>query len=68
MAPAALMSVEFPTSRYAAPYYFVFDVESVGLFGEAFAVGWVVVNARGEELADGYSGVSVHVVRGRPGD
>ena len=25
-----------------APFYMVFDVESIGLYGEAFAVGWVV--------------------------
>ena len=33
--------------------YFVFDVESVGLHGEGFAVGWVVVNEDGEELTCG---------------
>lgn len=33
--------------------YFVFDVESVGLHGEAFAVGWVVVSASGKELSCG---------------
>ena len=27
--------------------YMVFDVESVGLHGEGFAVGWVVVNGYG---------------------
>lgn len=27
------------------PYYFVFDVESVGLYGPAFAVGFVVIDA-----------------------
>lgn len=30
--------------------YMVFDVESVGLHGEGFAVGYVVVNEKGEEL------------------
>lgn len=29
--------------------FFVFDVESVGLYGDAFAVGWVVVDATGQE-------------------
>lgn len=32
------------------PLYMVFDVESVGLYGVAYAVGWVVVNAQGQEL------------------
>jgi len=35
------------------PYYMVFDVESVGLHGEGFAVGWVVVNRDGETIAEG---------------
>lgn len=30
--------------------WMVFDVESVGLHGEGFAVGWVVVDARGTEV------------------
>jgi len=29
-------------------YYFVFDVESIGLFGEAFSVGFVVFNRQGK--------------------
>ena len=40
-----------------APYYFSFDVESDGLFGRPFAVGWVVVNENGAELSTGYLGV-----------
>lgn len=31
------------------PYFFVFDVESVGLHGEAFAVGYTVVDREGKE-------------------
>src|SRR5689334_16184050 len=31
--------------------YMVFDVESVGLHGEGFAVGWVVIDEHGRELA-----------------
>lgn len=31
-------------------YYMVFDVESVGLHGEGFAVGWVVIDTRGKEI------------------
>lgn len=30
--------------------FYVFDVESVGLFGEGFAVGYTVVNESGKEL------------------
>lgn len=33
--------------------YFVFDVESIGLHGEAFAVGWVVVDGDGKESSSG---------------
>lgn len=33
--------------------YMVFDVESVGLHGEGFAVGWVVVNEKGLERSHG---------------
>lgn len=33
--------------------YLVFDVESDGLHGEGFAVGWCVVGHDGETLADG---------------
>lgn len=36
--------------------YMVFDVESIGLHGEAFAVGWVVVDAKGVELSGGIFG------------
>ena len=30
-----------------SPLYMVFDVESIGLHGEGFAVAWVVVNSAG---------------------
>ena len=33
--------------------FMVFDVESIGLHGEGFAVAWVVVNRAGERLAEG---------------
>src|SRR3990172_8163943 len=33
--------------------HFVFDVESIGLHGEGFAVGWVVINDIGAELSSG---------------
>lgn len=34
-------------------FYFVFDVESIGLHGEPFAVGWTVVNTYGDEKDSG---------------
>lgn len=34
-------------------FFFVFDVESIGLHGEPYAVGWVVTNRDGEELSSG---------------
>lgn len=33
--------------------FMVFDVESIGLHGEGFAVAWVVVNREGERLDEG---------------
>ena len=33
--------------------FMVFDVESIGLHGEGFAVAWVVVNREGERLGEG---------------
>ena len=33
--------------------FMVFDVESIGLHGEGFAVAWVVVNRQGEQLEEG---------------
>jgi len=33
--------------------FMVFDVESIGLHGEGFAVAWVVVNRAGERLGEG---------------
>lgn len=36
--------------------FMVFDVESVGLHGEGFAVAWVVVSSDGEQLDEGVIG------------
>lgn len=36
-----------------ADVFMVFDVESVGLHGDAFAVGWTVVNRDGDRLGEG---------------
>lgn len=33
-------------------YFFVFDVESIGLHGEGFAVAWVVIDAKTSERVD----------------
>lgn len=38
--------------------WMVFDVESVGLHGEGFAVGWVLIDERGIELSYGQLGCS----------
>jgi hypothetical protein len=35
------------------PYFFVFDVESVGLQGVGFAAGWVVIDPSGKEHGSG---------------
>lgn len=35
------------------PAYFVFDVESIGLYGEGYAVGFVVIDKLGEEIWNG---------------
>lgn len=44
--------------------YFVFDVESIGLHGEPFAVGWVVVDNEGTELSNGCFSVPPGIVSG----
>ncbi len=51
-----------------APYYFSFDVESDGLFGKAFAVGWVIVNGKGEELEEGYLGCPAYLMSSEEAD
>lgn len=52
----------------APPYYFSFDVESVGLFGRAFAVGWVIVNRAGMEFEEGYLSFAPHMCTTDPDD
>ena len=47
---------------------FVFDVESVGLHGDAFAVGWCVVDTRGRELDSGFESISSTCARGSDSD
>lgn len=41
-------------------HYLSFDVESVGLFGPPFAVGYVVVTEKGEEVGNGLLGWDYH--------
>ena len=36
-----------------ADIFMVFDVESIGLHGDGFAVAWVVVNRSGQRLGEG---------------
>jgi len=43
--------------------FFVFDVESVGLYGEGFAVGWTVVDLDGKEHDSGIYSTSPFNVR-----
>lgn len=44
--------------------YFVFDVESIGLHGEGYAVGFVVVDTEGNELDSGRYACDPIVARG----
>lgn len=47
----------------------IFDVESVGLHGEGFAVGWVVLNDAGQTESQGHVYCDPRkAVRGVPGD
>lgn len=48
--------------------YMVFDVESVGLHGEGFSVGWVVVDGDGRELDFGLAVTSPKAARGSDDD
>lgn len=48
--------------------FMVFDVESIGLHGEGFAVGWVVVNRGGARLAEGLFVCDPDQCAGQPKD
>lgn len=50
------------------PLYMVFDVESVGLHGEGFSYGYVVVDDHGKELEAGGSGCLPSHAAGAPDD
>lgn len=44
--------------------FMVFDVESIGLHGEGFAVGWVVIDEYGEELEASHIGCPADAASG----
>ena len=46
------------------PVYMVFDVESIGIHGEGFAVGYVVIDSDGRELEAARIACSPHTARG----
>lgn len=48
--------------------YMVFDVESAGLHGEGFAVGWVLIDDRGIEYANGHYGCPLEHARKQDDD
>lgn len=48
------------------PLFMVFDVESVGLHGEGFAVAWVVVDRSGNRVAQAAYSCDPGQVRGDP--
>lgn len=48
--------------------YMVIDVESIGLHGEGFAVGWIVVNGDGVVLDEGMLACSPDDAQGHPAD
>jgi hypothetical protein len=48
--------------------YMVFDVESIGLHGEGFAVGWVLVTAEGTEIACGREACEPSAAKGTDED
>lgn len=44
---------ETDTPPSLTPLYFIFDVESIGLHGEGFAVGYVVIDRQGTQYGSG---------------
>lgn len=48
--------------------FFVFDVESIGLHGEPYSVGWVVVDRSGEELDSGRLAINPALAHGQDDD
>lgn len=56
-----------PDTEVEIPLYMVFDVESVGLYGGAYAVGWVVIDGMGKELDFGAVHTPYENLPGTPG-
>lgn len=48
--------------------YMVFDVESIGLHGEGFAVGWVLIDGNGVEYAGDEYGCPAEMAKGKSDD
>lgn len=48
--------------------FMIFDVESIGLHGEGFAVGFVVTDVSGKELESGYAACHPSKANGDPDD
>ena len=53
-----------PLSHCSKPAYFVFDCESVGLHGETFAVGWIVIDEAGQQIASASYACLPYLARG----
>lgn len=49
-------------------YYFVLDVESIGLHGEGFAFGYVVIDDKGDVVDFGSSAFDPQYAKGTPAD
>lgn len=49
-------------------YYFFFDVESIGLYGEAFSVGYVVLDRQGNKVEEAEFSCEPELVFGREED
>lgn len=52
------------TATKAPAFFFVFDVESIGLHGEGFAVGFVVLDREGNQHEQGLFACPQHAARG----
>ena len=47
------------------PFYMVFDVESLGLHGKGFSVGWVLIDRTGKEMSCGRADCDPDAVPGQ---
>jgi hypothetical protein len=46
----------------------IFDVESIGLYGEGWAVGWVLIDSQWNTITEGYSACPQDVAKGTDED